>query len=137
MAEQSSALIYAIGIFAEEDPDKNPGVLNRLARVTGGQAFFPRRLNEVVDVCERIAREMGLHPVGEARWHQFPGGGITGLALLQESHMACHTFPEYGSLCLNVFCCRPRPDWDFEAQLRKDLGAISVEVRRLERPYSA
>jgi Ca-activated chloride channel family protein len=58
MAEQSSALIYAIGIFDEEDPDKNPGVLNRLARVTGGQAFFPNRLEEVVAVCERIAREM-------------------------------------------------------------------------------
>jgi VWFA-related protein len=58
MAEQSSALIYAIGIFDEEDPDKNPGVLNRLARVTGGQAFFPSRLNEVVDVCDRIAREI-------------------------------------------------------------------------------
>jgi Ca-activated chloride channel family protein len=58
MAEQSSALIYAIGIFDEEDPDKNPGVLNRLARVTGGQAFFPKRLIEVVDVCERIAREI-------------------------------------------------------------------------------
>jgi Ca-activated chloride channel family protein len=58
MAEQSSALIYAIGIFDEEDPDKNPGVLNRLARVTGGQAFFPSRLNEVIDVCERIAREI-------------------------------------------------------------------------------
>ena len=58
MAEQSSALIYAIGIFDEEDPDKNPGVLNRLARVTGGQAFFPTHLNEVIAVCERIAREM-------------------------------------------------------------------------------
>jgi Ca-activated chloride channel family protein len=58
MAEQSSALIYAIGVFDEEDPDKNPGVLNRLARVTGGQAFFPRRMSEVEAVCERIAREI-------------------------------------------------------------------------------
>ena len=85
----------------------------------------------------RIVQGMGLHPVGEARWHQFPGGGLTGLELLEESHLACHTFPEYGSMCLNVFCCRPRPDWDFEGQLRKELGAASVEVRRLERPYSA
>ena len=58
LAEQSSALIYAIGIFDEGDPDRNPGVLNRLARVTGGQAFFPAQLNEVVTVCERIAREI-------------------------------------------------------------------------------
>jgi S-adenosylmethionine decarboxylase len=84
----------------------------------------------------RLIQEMNLHPIGETLWHQFPGGGITGLALLQESHIACHTFPEHRSLCLNVFCCRPRPDWDFDACLRRDFGAQSVEVRRLDRPYS-
>ncbi|HLW76678.1 MAG TPA: S-adenosylmethionine decarboxylase [Bryobacteraceae bacterium] len=85
---------------------------------------------------ERLIGGMNLHPVGEARWHQFPGGGITGLALLEESHIACHTFPEHRSLCLNVFCCRPRPDWDFESVLRSEFGASRVEVRKLERPYS-
>jgi S-adenosylmethionine decarboxylase len=84
----------------------------------------------------RIVEEMSLHPVGDAQWHTFPGGGMTGLALLQESHIACHTFPEYRSMCLNVFCCRPRPDWDFKAHLRQELGAGSVEVRRLDRPYT-
>jgi len=38
---------------------------------------------------ERLIEEMSLHPIGETLWHQFPGGGITGLALLQESHIAC------------------------------------------------
>src|SRR5262245_10158178 len=80
---------------------------------------------------------MGLHLVGETQWHQFPGGGITGLALLHESHIACHTFPEHGSLCLNVFCCRPRPEWNFETNLKQQFGAESVEVRRLNRPYSS
>lgn len=86
---------------------------------------------------DRIIEGMTLHPVGEAQWHQFPGGGITGLALLQESHIACHTFPEHRSLCLNVFCCRPRADWDFSAYLRREFGAVSVEVRRLDRPYES
>ena len=72
----------------------------------------------------RLIEGMSLHPVGEPQWHQFPGGGITGLSLLKESHIACHTFPEYRSLCLNVFCCRPRPDWDFEAHLRREFGAV-------------
>ena len=58
MAEESSALIYAIGIFDEEDTDAHPRVLNRLARVTGGEAFFPAHLNEIVAVCERIARDI-------------------------------------------------------------------------------
>jgi S-adenosylmethionine decarboxylase len=84
---------------------------------------------------DALIAEMNLHPVADTLWHQFPGGGITGLALLQESHIACHTFPEHRSLCLNVFCCRPRPDWDFEQYLRRAFGAESVEVRKLDRPY--
>ena len=58
MAEQSSAMIYAIGVFEPEDPDRNPKVLQRLAQETGGEAFFPSRLSETVDICERIARDI-------------------------------------------------------------------------------
>ena len=58
LARQSSAVIYAIGIFDEEDPDRNPGVLKRLAAATGGEAFFPEELSEVVAICERIARDI-------------------------------------------------------------------------------
>jgi len=58
MAEQSSAMIYSIGIFEPEDPDRNPKVLQRLARETGGEAIFPMRLSETVEICERIARDI-------------------------------------------------------------------------------
>lgn len=80
---------------------------------------------------------MDLHPVQPALWHQFPGtGGITGLLLLSESHLACHSFPEYSSLCLNVFCCKPRQEYDFKTALHNLLGAKRITVRKLERPYS-
>ncbi|HME05862.1 MAG TPA: VWA domain-containing protein [Bryobacteraceae bacterium] len=58
MAERSSVLIYTIGIFDEGDPDRNPAVLKRLAQATGGEAFFPNELKEVVAICERIARDI-------------------------------------------------------------------------------
>ena len=58
MTQKSKALIYAIGIFDPEDPDRNPGVLRRIAAATGGEAYFPRQLSDAVAVCERIARDI-------------------------------------------------------------------------------
>jgi Ca-activated chloride channel family protein len=57
-AEQSNALVYAIGIFDKDETDSNPGVLRRLAEATGGDAFFPAQLNDVVAICENIARDI-------------------------------------------------------------------------------
>jgi len=57
-AMQSSAIVYTIGIFDEDDADKNPDVLSRLARATGGDAFFPRKNSDVVAICESIARDI-------------------------------------------------------------------------------
>ncbi|HTB10377.1 MAG TPA: VWA domain-containing protein [Bryobacteraceae bacterium] len=58
MTEQSNATIYAIGIFGADDSDKNPRVLSRVARESGGEAFFPHRLEETVQICQRIARDI-------------------------------------------------------------------------------
>jgi S-adenosylmethionine decarboxylase len=84
-----------------------------------------------------LVAALSLRPVREPVWHQFPTtGGITGLCLLAESHLACHTFPEHQSICLNVFCCQPRPDWDFTAYFKREFSATSVNIRRIERPYT-
>jgi S-adenosylmethionine decarboxylase len=87
---------------------------------------------------DSLISELRLRPVGNTVWHQFPGnGGITGLSLLSESHLSCHTFPEHESLCLNLFCCVPRAVWDFEAELRNRFGAKEVSVRKLIRSYES
>lgn len=54
----SGALVYAIGIFDEDEKDKNPDVLRRLSRGSGGEAFFPNQLPGVVSICERIAKDI-------------------------------------------------------------------------------
>jgi VWFA-related protein len=58
MTEQSSTLIYTIGIFDESDRDRNPDVLRKLALTTGGEAFFPHEFNEAVAICQAIARDI-------------------------------------------------------------------------------
>jgi Ca-activated chloride channel homolog len=58
LAERSSAVIYTVGVFDEENSERNLGALKRLAKATGGEAFLPDRLSEVVAICERIARDI-------------------------------------------------------------------------------
>jgi Ca-activated chloride channel family protein len=58
MAGHPDAIIYTIGLFIPEDLDRNPGVLKRLAKDTGGEAFLPETVKEVTPICERIARDI-------------------------------------------------------------------------------
>jgi len=78
MAGESNVLMYTIGIFDNDDPDRNPGVLRRLAQATGGEAFFPGEPAEVVSICENIARDIrnqytlgyvSSNPAKPGAWH--------------------------------------------------------------------
>lgn len=72
-AGESNALVYTIGIFNDQDEDRNPAVLRRLAQTTGGEAFFPKELTDVVAICDGIARDirtqytLGYHSSSLAR----------------------------------------------------------------------
>lgn len=103
----------------------------------GCSAESLRSVNTLLSLFESIVSDLSLRTVGETHWHQFPGrSGITGLCLLSESHLTVHTFPEYGSLCLNLFCCVTRPEWDFDKHLSEMFSATSVQVRRVVREYA-
>jgi S-adenosylmethionine decarboxylase len=102
----------------------------------GCSAESLRCLDRLRMLFEQIISDLDLRTIGETHWHKFSGsGGITGLCLLAESHLACHTFPEHGSLCLNLFCCRPRTRWDFERVLAELFCASTVDVQAVLRDY--
>ncbi len=85
-------------------------------------------------IFEHIIQDLELHVLGDISWHKFPGpGGVTGFAMLSESHLTCHTYPELGAASFNLYCCRNRATWPWEEMLRELLGATEVNVRVLER----
>jgi S-adenosylmethionine decarboxylase len=89
-----------------------------LVDAEGCSAELLRNVETVRSLCEEVIADLGLRVVGEPMWHQFPQpGGVTGLYLLTESHLACHTFPETGLECA-------------EEGVRLDFDAIRLLVRR-------
>lgn len=57
-AQASNAAIYTVGIIDPLERDANPGLLRRLADATGGASFFPRGVDDVDDVLQKIADDI-------------------------------------------------------------------------------
>ena len=61
-------------------------------------------------LCLDAVAAAGLQAVGEL-FHPFPApGGVTGMVLLAESHLAVHTWPELGAVTLDVYVCNRGAD---------------------------
>jgi Ca-activated chloride channel homolog len=91
LAERSNALVYTVGIFEQDAPDRNPEALRKFAQSTGAEVFFPAETKDVVAVCERIARDIrnqytigyvstnvaDRHAVGKYRRIRVTAGGLS------------------------------------------------------------
>ena len=73
-------------------------------------------------LCLQAVQRHGLTAVGEL-FHRFDdGGGVTGVVLLAESHLAVHTWPELGAVTLDVYVCNFGAD--NSARARRLLDAL-------------
>ena len=58
MAQSANVVIYAVGLFDENSTDQNPKVLKKFSAETGGEAYFPNSVAEVVSDCQQIAADI-------------------------------------------------------------------------------
>lgn len=84
LLKESDVTLYAIGILSGNDAGSSlgmegQGILDELAGVSGGKAFFPRSAAEMDDIFEQIALELrhqysiGYKPesfVNDGKWHR-------------------------------------------------------------------
>jgi S-adenosylmethionine decarboxylase len=99
-------------------------------------------------MCLAAVLGAGLQPVGEL-FHRFCAapdacapGGVTGVVLLAESHLAVHTWPELGAVTLDVYVCNFGADNSARAhrlleQLLQDFAPTHVERAMLQRGNTA
>lgn len=104
-----------------------------MAWIVDAHGCDPERLRDpeaLLLLLRRIVDELRLLPIGEPLVHHFGGeGGVTALLLLSESHLAIHTFPEVSAVTIDLYCCRPRPEYAWSDRLGEHLGAREVSVR--------
>jgi Ca-activated chloride channel homolog len=110
-AQKSNAVIYCIGLLGEEKPGglfklhgddkKGAKILKDLAQATGGQAYFPKLLDEVGPVCTRIARDirnqytLGYYPTNAARDGTFRSVQVELVGQAAHDHYQVRTRPGY------------------------------------------
>src|SRR5205085_4952819 len=83
--------------------------------------------------CLAAVSAAGLVQVGEL-FHRFPApGGVTGVVLLAESHLAVHTWPEIGAVTLDVYVCNVGADNSARAESLLATLADAFAPRATER----
>ena len=58
----------------------------------------------IEDVLKKAAKKMNLTVV-KSTIHSFYPIGVSGVIVIQESHLAIHTWPEYNYVALDFFTC--------------------------------
>lgn len=80
-----------------------------------------------------VAQEAGATVV-ESTFNAFAPHGVTGIVVVQESHLAIHTWPEHGYAALDIFTCSDRIDPEQIARSFSDaIAADSCDTNRIER----
>jgi S-adenosylmethionine decarboxylase len=86
-----------------------------------------RKIKKIIKECAQI---YNLHIMG-FKFHKFKPIGLSGFAILAESHIAIHTWPEYKFVSVDVFTCGNNMNTEKVAKyiVKKLNGKIAQEVK--------
>ncbi|MGL4511131.1 adenosylmethionine decarboxylase [Cetobacterium sp.] len=90
----------------------------------------PTLIKEHMNEAARIANAT----IVESVFHHFNPYGVSGAVIISESHLAIHTWPEYGYAAVDVFTCGDKIDpwtaFKFLEDVFKSDRSESIEVPR-------
>ena len=90
-----------------------------------------------VDLVHQVLKEAALKAgaeVREAAFHKFSPHGVSGVLVISESHVAIHTWPEYGYAALDVFTCGEDVDpWDICHDILDKFGTSNYTAQEVKR----
>lgn len=89
-----------------------------------------KTLVDCVEAAGATLLHLHLHPFE-------PNGGVSGVAVLAESHISIHSWPERGYAALDVFMCGSAEPMACVAVLRAAFRPERVEVKELLRGEAA
>ena len=99
----------------------------------------PEVLNDtekIEEIMVNAALEAGAE-IREVVFHQFNPQGVSGVVVISESHLAIHTWPEYGYAAVDVFTCGSTVDpWVSCYYLEKHFTAERMAAKEVKRGIS-
>ena len=84
-------------------------------------AHAERALVEAAEGCGATVLNVMTH-------HFSPQGGVSGVVVLQESHISIHTWPEFGYAALDIFTCGTVDPHDAIPFLRKAFAPERIQM---------
>jgi len=95
----------------------------------------PHIMNDVVAIERDMvaAAQKAGATVINSTFHHFSPFGVSGVVVIQESHLAIHTWPEYGYAAVDLFTCGEMDAWisfDFLKEAFKAKSYSAIEMKR-------
>jgi S-adenosylmethionine decarboxylase len=104
-----------------------------IAELDGCDPMLLNDPSRIRRIMREAADEAGAHALSDEIF-EFPGGGVSGIVLLAESHISIHTWPEHRYAAVDIYTCGSRalPDVACD-QLARGLRATRVRSTHFDR----